>query len=269
MKNKLCIPKNKEQIKTINEHGFNSFILPIKNISVGFETFFTLEEAKNISENNDVYLIINKLFHYDEIDKTIELLSSISYVKGFIIEDLGLINRLKDKNVILFQNHLNMNYEAINYYNDLGIKSVVLTNELTINEIEEIKNKVNSDLYYFMISKNNIMYSRRKLITNYLDYFNLENNKEYYEIRESVSKYKLLVCETEDGTVFINDKIFSGYGKLTELKNLINYFIYNFSYIDEKECNIILKNIDSLNLNEQIEFDDYFLNNEINYKVKE
>jgi collagenase-like PrtC family protease len=269
MKNRLFVPNNKDQIKTIVKYGFNSFVLPFENFCVGFNTCFNLSEIKELSEKHDIYLIINKLFHYNEIESIISLLSSLENIKGFIIEDLGLASNLKNKNVILFQNHLNMNYDAINAFYELGIKSIVVSNELTLNEINEIRKQTASTLYYFIISKNNIMYSRRRLLTNYNSHFNKKTDDDNKIITEVVSNHELLVSETENGTSILNNTIFSGYSNLKDLENDIDYLVYNFSYIDENITKIILENIDSKDLNKNIEMDDYFLHNEVSYKVKE
>lgn len=268
MINRLFIPGKKEDIKTISNNGFNSFILPVENMSIGFSTYFTLDEINDLSKDYEIYLMINKFFHSGEIDKTIDTLKSINNIKGMFIEDLGLLNNLKDKNVILYQNHLNMNYEAINYYNELGIKNIIISNELTIDEIIDIRKNTNSKLYYFMISKNILMYTRRNLLTNYYKYFNKEN-KDSAKIVESVSRIPLDVLECDYGTTILNNKIFSGYNKYDELIDNIDYFIYNFTLLNNTEIDIILKNIDNKNINELIEYDDYFLNNKIYYKIKD
>jgi len=44
MINSLFIPGNKEQIKAICKNDFNSFILPVENMSIGFDSYFTLFE---------------------------------------------------------------------------------------------------------------------------------------------------------------------------------------------------------------------------------
>ena len=268
MINRLFIPGKKEDIKTIQKSGFNFFILPVEKMSIGFSTYYSLDEVKELSKDNNIYLMINKFFHHDEIDKTIELLNKLDNIKGFIVEDLGLSTNLNNKNVILFQNHLNMNYEAINTYYENGINSMVLSNELTIDEIKEIRKNTKTTLYYFMLGKNNIMYTRRRLLTNYYQNFN-KKEKDISKISESISHHEMDVLETSYGTAILNDKIFSGYSKKEELENNLDYLIYNFTLLSNSEVKTILDNIDNDKLNELINFDDYFLHNLIYYKVKD
>ena len=111
-------------------------------------------------------------------------------------------------------------------------------------------------MYY--IGKNNLMYSKRHLITSYSDYkgINLENKK---EIDEKMSGYKLLIKEEKCGTCIFNHSIYSANKYLKELINLSN--------MSKEETEIILNNYDNENLGELIEIDDYFLINKIAYKV--
>lgn len=269
MINRLFIPGNREQIKAICKNGFNSFILPVENMSIGFDTYFSLEEINELKKEHEIYLMINKFFHHDQIDEVIKILRNIEGIKGMFIEDLGLIMNLKDKNVILYQNHLNMSYEAINMYNDLGINKVIVSNELTIDEIKTIKDLTKSTLYYFIISKNILMYTRRNLINNYNNHFGIKSNILRSKISESVSGYELIVKEKEYGTAILDNKLFSGYSCYKELSEMMDYLIYNFTDLEEESVKNILINIDNENLNELLDVSDYFLHNKVGYKVKD
>jgi len=269
MINSLFIPGNKEQIKAICKNGFNSFILPVENMSIGFDSYFTLEEISVLSKEHDIYLMINKFFHHAEISEVIETLNGLKNIKGMFIEDLGLITNLKNQNVILYQNHLNMSYDSINMYNSLGLKNIVLSNELTIDEIREINEKSDSKFYYFILSKNILMYTRRNLISNYNKHFGLNSNINRSKISESVSGYEMIVKEKEYGTAVLDRKVFSGYSYYEELSNIMDYLIYNFTDLNEEEVNIVLNNIENKNLNDMLDVNDYFLHNKIGYKVKD
>ena len=76
----------------------------------------------------------------------------------FIVEDIGLTSIIEKDRYIMYENHILSNYKAINYLNDLGYKNVVINNDLTISEIKEIINKTKSNIYYFYINKNSLMY---------------------------------------------------------------------------------------------------------------
>ena len=84
-----------------------------------------------------------------------------------------------ENEIILFENHIISNYKAINFLKTIGYDNIVINNDLTISEIKEILKETDSNLFYFFINKNHLMYSRRALVTNFNKNFNLENTNNY------------------------------------------------------------------------------------------
>ena len=62
-------------------------------------------------------------------------------------------------------------------------------------------------MYYHYISKNMIMYSRRNLVKNFNNYYNIDNNTNSYILNERVSHKTLLISDEEDGSIVRFDKI--------------------------------------------------------------
>ena len=46
----------------------------------------------------------------------------------FIVEDIGLVNKIESDRLVLYENHILSNYKAINYLRDLSIFNVVINN---------------------------------------------------------------------------------------------------------------------------------------------
>ena len=57
---------------------------------------------------------------------------------------------------------------------------------MELSEIEEILSKTDSNLYYFYVSKNMLMYSRRNLVDNYNRHFKLNSSSKKYNLVEKV-----------------------------------------------------------------------------------
>ena len=134
---------------------------------------------------------------------------------------------------------------------------------MTINELLEIQEKTKSNLYYFYVGKNSLMYSRRNLVSNYNKYYNLDNTNSY-KLTEKVSKKVLDIYEENDGSVVYFDKIFCASKYIDKLNmNLI----INFTNIDSTSEKIILEEYNKTNLCNLIDSDYYFLENDIKYKV--
>ena len=257
MNNFYIIPNNKDIL-------LNNLILPLEDYSIGFDVYYKAEEINKLSEKYNISVIINKFMHKTDIENIGGILNKLINIKYFFIEDLGLTYFIPKEKVVISQNHIINNYDSINYFKELGFTSVLINNDLTIEEIKEIISNTSSNLFMYFISKNNLMYSKRHLISAFSDYKNnvLDNKK---EISEKVSNYKLLIKEEKCGTCIFNSKIFSANKYLDDLTSINK--IINLSNINKEETNIILNNFKSKELNKLLEVDNYFLENKIAYKV--
>lgn len=258
----IIIPKQKE-LELYEKYNFNTFILPLKDYSIGFDIYYDIDEINEYSNKYNVYVIMNKFLHMD-IYKFKKIYKKFNNNIKFIVEDIGLSQIIDKDRIVLYENHIISNYIAINYLKDIGYNNIVINNDLTITEIKEILNKTNSNLFYFYVSKNHLMYSRRNLVTNYNKNYNLKDVTTY-KIIEEVSKKELDLYEEKDGTVVTFDKIYCASKYLNDLSNM--KLIINLSKIDDISEKMILENYDNESLCNLIDSDYYFLENDIKYKV--
>lgn len=253
------IPNNKDVV-------FNNLILPLKDYSIGFDVYYTVSEINSLSKKLNISVIINKFLHKEDIKNIINIINEleIDNIKYIFVEDLGLVSLLDNNKVVVSQNHIINNYDSINYFKSLGYSNILVNNDLTINELKEIISKTSSNLFMYFISKNNLMYSKRRLLTAFSNYKNSDILKKEV-ITEKVSNHKLIIKEEKCGTCIFNKRIFAGNKYISELSSVNK--IVNLSNMDEFETKIILKYMDKVNLSDYIEIDDYFLDNVIPYKV--
>ena len=253
------IPNNKVVV-------FNNLILPLKDYSIGFDVYYTVSEINCLSKKLNISVIINKFLHKEDIKNIINIINEleIDNIKYIFVEDLGLVSLLDNNKVVVSQNHIINNYDSINYFKSLGYGNILVNNDLTINELKEIISKTSSNLFMYFISKNNLMYSKRRLLTAFSNYKNSDISKKEV-ITEKVSNHKLIIKEEKCGTCIFNKRIFAGNKYISELSSVNK--IVNLSNMDEFETKIILKYMDKVNLSDYIEIDDYFLDNVIPYKV--
>lgn len=253
------IPNNKDVV-------FNNLILPLKDYSIGFDVYYTVSEINSLSKKLNISVIINKFLHKEDIKNIINIINEleIDNIKYIFVEDLGLVSLLDNNKVVVSQNHIINNYDSINYFKSLGYSNILVNNDLTINELKEIISKTSSNLFMYFISKNNLMYSKRRLLTAFSNYKNSDISKKEV-ITEKVSNHKLIIKEEKCGTCIFNKRIFAGNKYMSELSSVNK--IVNLSNMDEFETKTILKYMDKVNLSDYIEIDDYFLDNVIPYKV--
>lgn len=259
----LIIP-NTHDLKLYEDYNFNSFVLPLEGYSIGYNTYFTLDEINNLSNSHTIYVIMNKLLHMHIYDFK-EIYPKFNSNIKFIVEDIGLSNIIDKDRLVLYENHILSNYKAINYLYDLDIKNVVINNDLTIDEIKEIVKNTKSNIYYHYIAKNIIMYSRRNLVTNFNTYYNISDDVDSYLLNEKVSKTTLEIKEERDGSIVRFHKIFCASKYLNDLDKV--YKIIDLTDIDSVPTKMILEEINNTKLCDLIDSDYYFLENPIKYKV--
>lgn len=246
IKNKaVLLVTNKSFIDKSKEVGINTFLFPFKGYSVGFETTFSLNE---INEDNS-YLYINRALENKDINELKEIFKNInSNIKGIYFEDLGLIPVLENIKLekILFAHHLTCNYKSINYYLEY-VDSLVISTDITEEEMKEILVKSNKKLGIFSFGLISLMYSRRTLLTNFNNFYKREKNKEEV-VTEPVTKKRFKFIENEFGTVVYLNKY---YNNLKMEDDKISFYLINPLDLREEDFDELLN---SLEENKEPEF---------------
>lgn len=241
-----------------------NLILPLESYSIGFDVYYSVSEINNLATTHNVSVIINKFLHKSDIDNIMNVIKALKNVKYYFVEDLGLVSILTKSQVVVSQNHIINNYDSINYFKSLGYDKILINNDLTISEIKDIIKNTSSHLFMYYISKNNLMYSKRHLISSFNEY-KKDNLEMIGTINEKVSNHELIIKEENCGTCIFNSRIFSANKYIDELDTIGK--IVNLSNMSIDEANIILDNLCNKELSKLIKVDDYFLDNKIAYKV--
>ena len=262
---KIIILPNTKNLEIYTSKSLNNFLLPLKDYSIGFDIYFEIDEINELAKKHNIYVMINKFMH-KEISLFKEIYQKFDKKINFFIEDIGLVNIIDKNRVVLYENHILSNHIGVNFLKDLGIENVVINNDLTIDEIEEIKEKTTSKLYYFYITRNTLMYSKRALVTNFKKYNNILDNEKELSVKEKVTKTPLLFKEEDGQTTVAYSKIFAS-NKYIDKINKLDYLIINTTFMSNLEQKIVLENYKSEKLIDILDTDYYFLENEIKYKI--
>ncbi len=253
--------KNAKEIKEYQNIGIQNFLVPLADFCVGYDEL-TVEDIKTIK--NDFYLLINRILPYEDLEKLKSIFASLNnnYLKGVFFEDLGVLELIDELNLkwekIYFPNHFGTNYASINAFFKRGIDSMLVANELTKEEIEDILDNVNKDVILHVYGYNQIMYSRRNLISNFNNEFDinlpLENT-----ITEKVTKKILKIKENQYGTVIFDENIYNNL-ELLKLANHVKFYYINTSFLTVKQIMQALMNKRQADNNS-------FLNKKTIYKI--
>ena len=264
MKSNILINVEKEEyISDYRKAGVSAFLFALEDFCVGYENTFSKEEVENINVSKK-FLLINRVLDCEAVDKLKKILINIKNIDGIIYEDIAVYNIVKDLNInielISFQNHFGTNVGSINFWLN-RVNSVFVSNELSLEEIKNILKNVNREVCLHIFGYNQIMYSRRLLLSNWSEEFNIPyKNKNILE--EKATKMKFKVMENKYGTVFYSGKIFNGL-ELLKLEN-VKYGYINTTGIEHEEIMKVLKT-----LTYDGECDNGFLEHETIYKLKE
>ena len=240
----------------------DAYLIPLKDLSINYKKTFSVAEIKELKKlNKEIFVFINKNIHNNELEILKENLKEIEKldINGIIFYDIALIELKKELNLktdlVWHQEHLTTNYATANYYYDKGVKYTYLSSELTKREIKEIKEKYKGKLFVNTFGYIPMFTSRRHLVNNYIDTFNLKEhgNKIYKE-----GKY-YNIDDNEKGTTVYSDYILNVKEELD-----VDYIVFNSNMIDEKDFKEIIKDYKK----NKLEKETGFLYQETIYKVK-
>lgn len=211
-----------------------AFIYGADAVYVGGEEFslrvaaenFTIDELKEGIEfahqrDGKVYLTANIIPHNKDIDEYREYLNKVKDIgiDAVILSDLGMFSITRevapDLEIHISTQANNVNYQSARAWYELGAKRVILAREMSLEEIKEIREKVQPelDIETFVHGAMCISYSGRCLLSNYMS--GRDSNQgncahpcrwKYYLMEEQRPGEYMPVYENERGTFVYNSK---------------------------------------------------------------
>ncbi len=273
---KLVIIKNLDSISKLD--NIDGYIVGLKDFSVGVNLYLDINEIVNLLKKTDkeIFVAVNKNIRNRDLTKlkeNLDILNNIN-IKGILYYDTAVYMLSIDKNkLVLNKEHSLTNYATINYWNKKGIDSFYLSSEITLKEIEEIKNNTKTKLFVNVFGYLPIFLSKRNLITNYKKNFTIDDSSDIYYMEKEGKKYPLL--ETYDGTIVYSSMILSAYDDYDKIDKLVDYAVFNSFIIDEdtfiEAVEVFDKRLgkDRLDMLLNYNTDTAFLHKETIYKVKD
>lgn len=270
MKKILVTPKSLENLGQVLEKDIEGIILPIKDLAVNSSVYFTIDDIKSIINltSKEVCVLINKIMHSEDLElleQTLIKLNKMNISKIFFydLSVMNICNRLNiNKELVVFQDHLNASLYSNNFYQKRKIAYSTITNDITIDEINEVSkyNKLIIISYGYLP----IFYSRRHLISNYLEYIKEDKKNNIYYIKNKEEKYPIL--EEKEGTTIYTSKPINLINEIDKIN--VDYIILNAFNIDDEE---FLYMLDRYINNKKTNKEEYtgFLNKETVYKVSD
>lgn len=221
----------------------DGIILALKDYSVQSINYYSIEEIKEIKNNNpdkEIFISINKNLMNEDIEPLKEILKEIDTIEvnGIFFYDTAVLQLHKElglkTDLVWSATHMVNNYKTCDYYYSKGCKYALLGKEITLEEIKEIINTSKITSMVEVIGLPSVAFSKRKLITNF--YTDLgKTPKESILVDEKVTKEKYIVNEDSNGTSFFLDKVVNGTSIIKDLYEVNCKYIIIREYGIEKE----------------------------------
>lgn len=257
----ICV-EDEKHLPEYQNIGLANFLFPLRGYTVGY-TDYSVEQINKIEVSNK-YVMLNRVLDCCDVDNLKKTLPKLENVKGLVYEDIAVYQLVKDLKLpfelIFYQNHFGTNVNSVNFWLE-RVDSIFLSNELTIDEITKITKEASSPVCLNLYGYNQVMYSRRKLLSNWSEEFSVPF-KNQNTIIDKATKVKFHAVENEYGTVMYSGNIFNG----KELLNLDNvkYYYVNPTLIPHEQ---VMQFFSCFSLSDGE--DDGFLHQETIYKLKE
>jgi len=186
------------------------------------------------SHNRKIYITLNIYAHNRDIDllpNYLKFLASLN-VDAFIISDAAVFSlacEYAPSIPIHISTQANVtSWKAVEFWQKLGAKRIILARELTIHEIKEIKVKVpDIELEMFVHGAMCMSYSGRCLLSSYLNARSANQGNctqscrwEYHLHESSRPNEYFEISEDDRGTYIMNSKDLNLLNRLAEIKEV-------------------------------------------------
>ena len=233
----VVVPNSVEDISFYQEKESNIFVLGLENYCINYPSV-SLDEIKKLSSKYSLFISVNKNIFNNELADLTEKLVELSHlsIRGVLFYDLGVLNIVRENNISLnlvwHQTHMVTNYNTCNFYYEKGVSSGFLANEITLDEILEIKKRTKMKLMVECFGYPIMSHSRRMLLTNYFKSIGKKKENKVYHLENMNEDY--LLKESSDGASILYGKLINGVKPLFDLvENDIDYVVLDMQEVDK------------------------------------
>lgn len=283
----IIVKVNKlEDVYTLD--NVDAYLLANRQFSYRFVESFCINKINKVRKyahenNKKVYVLINKIFKDDELEKLEVFLTKLkkANVDGIFFTDFAVFMlaeklEMADKCIFYHETFLRNTYDILTYQ-ESGIKKIICSKDMHLKDIKLLP-KEKKDTYGIICFGYIPLYeSQRKILTHYISMNKLPKSLIHsttLSLKEHTRDDRYKVIEQEGVSSIFDSKVYSYLPYIKELSENINMFIvdslfFETSYIKEV-VELIKKAHQGIDVNEQlikldesISFTDGFLNKKI------
>lgn len=274
----IVTPKNEKHLNKLLDDKIDAVLLSIENLSVNSEYYISLNKLREIlpkikEKNKEVFISVNKIMHNYDLEKLkicMQTLKELN-VDKILFYDLSILSIADKLNItnklVIYNEHSNASINSHKFYQSYGVDESLITSDITLEEINEIKKQTGIKLIVPVYGHIPIMYSRRYLLTNYFNHIKKQKTSPYYYFKQNEDKY--IIKEEPYGTAIYSGKIINLDEEYQKYQNTFDYIILYSNFIDASIYDNTIKHY--LNINELDKFNNSykgFAYTKTTYKVK-
>ena len=252
----ITLPSSIDEIEKTRDL-VDGFIIGIKDMCVN--TNFCIDDLSILSnlKDKDIFISLNKNMHNSDLVKVESILLELNNypIKGVLFYDIGVLNIYNRLNLnydlVWAQEHLTTNFNTINYWYKKGAKYTLISNDITFEEIKDIEHNAKSKLMVNLFGHLPMLVSKRHIVRNYLNQFDLSDNSNVNYMEKEGNTYPII--DNNVGTFCYSAHILNGIKYMLDLN--VEYIILNSFNIDIIKMIEVIKMFKSVNKNNVSEYE--------------
>ena len=252
----ITIPTNIEEIHEI-KNIVDGFIIGIKDMCVNCN--YSIDDLSILSDicDKEIFISINKNMNNDDLYKAKEILLELNNysIKGIIVYDIGVLNIYNSLNlnydIVIAQEHSLTNASTVNFWNKYGAKYAYLSSDITVDEINNIKNNSEPKIMVNLFGYLPMFVSKRHIVDNYLDKFKLKDSSKVNYMEKEGKIYPII--DNNIGTQVYSNNILNG---IKYALNGFDYIVINSFNIEKEKYLDVLSLFKTVNKNNISEYND-------------
>lgn len=255
----ITIPSSMNEIKKTKDIT-DGFIIGIKGLSTNVNFYIEYDHLDILSKlcDKDIFIALNKNMHNDDLERVKKVLIELDNykIKGVLYYDVAVLNiyrSLKLKYDLVWGcEHYATNYNTINYWHSFGVNYTYLSSDITLSEIIDITHNTNSKLMVNLFGYLPMFVSKRHIVKNYLNYFNLRDESDTNYMEKEGHIYPII--DDDIGTRVYSSNILNGIKSAPLLD--VDYIVLNSFDIDIENFVIVINLFKDVNEFNALEFEE-------------
>lgn len=262
----------------------DSYLLSNRKFSYRFDESFCINKVRKVktyckNNNKKVYMLINKIFKDHELNDLKIFMEKLikADIDGIFFTDFAVFMIAKelnaaDKCVFYHETFLRNSYDIVTYQ-DLGIKKIVCSKDMHINDIKNLPLERKNDYGIICFGYIPLYESQRQIISHYVSLNKLparvKKSKEL-SLKENTRDELYKVIEQEGVSSIFNSEVLTYIDYMDELRKNINMFIFDGLFFKAEFIRNVInlykdnKKIEELKkLDESIKYSDGFINKRV------